>query len=117
MPTGSKCSHASRRSARVTDGYGIRTEEVPVRADATIRFNNLSRQSAAKMVNEARRTAKEQRQSAAKGSAEEVPEEVEEAETANARLLTQIKRGGTFGRTVFPRDCQRLQPGGAGREH
>lgn len=80
----------------VADGYGLRTEEVPVRADATIRFNNLSRQSAGRMVNEARRTAKEQRQSAAKGSAEEVPEEVEEAETANARLLTQIKKGGTF---------------------
>ena len=80
----------------VADGYGLRTEEVPVRADATIRFHNLSRQSASTKVNEARRTAKEQRQSAAKGSAEEVPEEVEEAETANARLLTQIKKGGTF---------------------
>lgn len=78
----------------VPAGYGF--EQVPVRADVSVRFHAMTRQSARKTVNGARKLAKEQRRSAAKQSAEEPPEEILEAEAANAQLLTEINKGGTF---------------------
>lgn len=70
-------------------------EEVPVFADASIRFQGVPRRAALKMADEARRTAKEQRRSAAKHSAGEVSTEVEDAETDNEQLKVDIKRNGT----------------------
>lgn len=80
----------------VSSGYGRDFVQVPVRADVSVRFHALTRQSARKTVNSARKLAKEQRRSAAKQSAEEPPEEILEAEAANAQLLTEINKGGTF---------------------
>lgn len=80
----------------VPAGYGLEFEQVPVRADVSVRFHAMTRQSARKIVNGARKLAKEQRRSAAKQSAEEPPEEILEAEAANAQLLTEINKGGTF---------------------
>lgn len=80
----------------VPAGYGFEFVQVPVRADVSVRFHALTRQSARKTVNSARKLAKEQRRSAAKQSAEEPPEEILEAEAANAQLLTEINKGGTF---------------------
>lgn len=80
----------------VPAGYGLEFVQVPVRADVSVRFHALTRQSARKTVNSARKLAKEQRRSAAKQSAEEPPEEILEAEAANAQLLTEINKGGTF---------------------
>lgn len=69
---------------------------IPVFPDASIRFQNVPRKRAIKQVNEARRTAKEQRYSAAKSSAGEPGEEIEEAELQNEALLRDIRRGGTY---------------------
>lgn len=69
---------------------------IPVYADASVRFQNVPRKDAIKRVNEARRTAKEQRQSAAKTSAGEPGEEIEDAELQNEALLRDIRRGGTY---------------------
>lgn len=80
----------------VQTGYGVDFVQVPVRADVSVRFHAMTRQSARKAVNGARKLAKEQRRSAAKQSAEEPPEEILEAEAANAQLLTEINKGGTF---------------------
>lgn len=80
----------------VPSEYGIDFVQVPVRADVSVRFHAMTRQSARKTVNSARKLAKEQRRSAAKQSAEEPPEEILEAEAANAQLLTEINKGGTF---------------------
>lgn len=70
--------------------------QVPVYADVSIRFQNVPKKDAIKQVNEARRTAKEQRQSASKTSAGETSEEIEDAELANEALLKDIRRGGTY---------------------
>lgn len=80
----------------VPTSYGFNFEQVPVRADVSVRFHAMTRQSARKTVNGARKLAKEQRRSAARQSAEEPPEEILEAEAANAQLLTEINKGGTF---------------------
>ena len=81
--------------------YNEDTEEteavhIPVFPDVSIRFQNVPRKEAIKRVNEARRTAKEQRQSAAKTSAGEPGEEIEDAELQNEALLRDIRRGGTY---------------------
>lgn len=70
-------------------------DDVPVFADASIRFQGMPRRAALKAANEARRTAKEQRRSASQHSAGEIAVEVEEAEVENEHLANQIKRMGT----------------------
>lgn len=81
----------------ISADYGHDVITVPVLPDVTVRFEAMSKPTSRKAVNAARKLAKEQRRSAAKGSAEEPPEEVLEAEAANAQLLTDInKTGGTF---------------------
>lgn len=81
---------------RMEDGLDGEPIQVPVYADVSIRFQNVPKKEAIKEVNEARRTAKEQRQSAAKTSAGETSEEIEEAELKNEALLKDIRRGGTY---------------------
>lgn len=81
----------------ISSGYGRDFITVPVRPDVTVRFNLMGKPTSRKEVNDARKLAKEQRRSAAKGSAEEPPEDVIDSEAANAQLLTDInKTGGTF---------------------
>lgn len=74
---------------------GTEFVDVPVFADVSIRFQGMPRRVAMKAANEARRTAKEQRQSAAKHSAGEVSSEIEDAEIANEALVREIKNNGT----------------------
>jgi SLV.15 len=81
----------------ISTNYGYEAVTVPVRPDVTVRFNMMGKPTSRKEVNDARKSAKEQRRSAAKGSAEEPPEDVIDSEAANAQLLTEInKPGGTF---------------------
>lgn len=81
----------------VIDGY------VPVFADASIRFQGVPRRKALKMVDEARRSAKEQRKSAEKHSTGEVSPDIEDAEAKNEALITDIRKSGTSLVTQHPR--------------
>lgn len=68
--------------------------EVPVLAEASMRWRLMSRRQARKTADEARSLAKEQRRSAAKGSAEETTEEVAETEDTMRGLIKEISRDG-----------------------
>lgn len=63
-------------------------------AEASVRFTVMRPAAARKEVNQARSTAKEQRQSASKGSAGEPPEEVLETEERMGEVGRQINREG-----------------------
>lgn len=68
--------------------------EVPVLAEASMRWRVLSRREAQKIAEKVRASAKEQRRSAEKGSAEEAPEEVKEAEAMMRELKRELARDG-----------------------
>ncbi len=65
---------------------------LPANPEASVRFRVLPGQEALKKVNEQRRLAKEQRQSAAKHSAGETSEEIEETETRMGLLARDMRR-------------------------
>lgn len=65
--------------------------EVPVIADASVRFRVLSPQTAAKTLDSSRKLAREQRREASKGAAEEPSAEWEDAEN-NLREMGKIVR-------------------------
>ncbi|WP_367140973.1 MULTISPECIES: ATP-binding protein [Streptomyces] len=66
--------------------------ELPVSPEPSVRFKVLPKKDALKRVEDARRLAKEQRQSAARHSAEEAGRDVEETEDAMAELAREMKR-------------------------
>ncbi|MFF9056891.1 ATP-binding protein [Streptomyces erythrochromogenes] len=65
---------------------------LPVNPEPSVRFRVLHRRDALKMIDEMRRLAKEQRQSAAKHSAGETAQEIEETEEVMAVLTRDMKR-------------------------
>lgn len=69
------------------------TEE-PVIADASVRFRPMDQRESRKKVKDVRTSAKEQRQSAAKSSAGDVPEDVEDTEALAESLDKALKGGG-----------------------
>lgn len=71
-------------------------DEVPVLAEASVRFRVMSRTESIKRADDARTQAKEQRVSAAKHSAGETSIEIEESEAIAEGLLKEIKRDGTI---------------------
>ncbi|MGK4066821.1 ATP-binding protein [Rothia sp. HC945] len=87
----------------VDENGEMRYDDVPVFADASIRFQVLPKARAMKVVDEARKQAKEQRRSAEKHSAGEVPPDIEEAETDNENLLVDLKNSSTTLVTQHPR--------------
>lgn len=68
--------------------------EVPVVADASIRFKVMAPGPASKRLDEAAKLAREQRRSAAKGVAEEPAEEWQDAENNLRQMVTEIRRDG-----------------------
>lgn len=77
-------------------------DEIPVVVDASVRFHLLKRSTALKKIDETRQTAKEQRRSAAKHSAEETSDEIEATEAEMRELTHEIKRDGTSFAAVHP---------------
>lgn len=77
-------------------------DEIPVVVDASVRFKLLTRSASLKMIDETRQTAKEQRRSAAKHSAEETSDEIEATESEMRQLTHEIKRDGTSFAAVHP---------------
>lgn len=69
--------------------------ELPVNAEASVRFRVVPKKDALKTVEEARRLAKEQRQSAAKHSAEDTSLDNEETEGEMAELARSMRREDT----------------------
>ncbi|MER5971635.1 ATP-binding protein [Streptomyces sp. NPDC002055] len=65
---------------------------VPVNPEVSVRFEVMHKRDALKAIDEARRLAKEQRQSAAKHSAGEAGREIEETEQVMADLSRDMKR-------------------------
>ena len=63
-------------------------DEIDVTVEASVRFRVLTKKTARHLVDETRKSAKEQRRSAAKGSAEETADEVVETE----RIMREVKR-------------------------
>lgn len=68
--------------------------EVPVLAEASMRWRVMARKEAQRTTEDARTSAKEQRKSAEKTSAEDAGEEIEETEDAMRQLRRQIAREG-----------------------
>lgn len=68
--------------------------EVRVMAEVSMRFRLLSRKESRKTADKARTSAKEQRKSASKTSAEETSDAVAETEETMRALLTEISRDG-----------------------
>lgn len=69
--------------------------EVPVIADASVRFRILSPQRASKTLDSAAKLAREQRREAAKGVAEEPAAEWEDAENNLRDMGKEVRRDGT----------------------
>ncbi|WP_434976023.1 ATP-binding protein [Streptomyces hydrogenans] len=65
---------------------------VPVSPEASVRFRVLPKREALKVVEQARRLAKEQRRSAARQSAEDPGRDVEETEAVMAELTREMRR-------------------------
>ncbi|ORT61251.1 ATP-binding protein [Streptomyces sp. CB03238] len=65
---------------------------VPVNPEVSVRFEVMHKRDALKTIDEVRRLAKEQRQSAAKHSAGEAGREIEETEQVMAELARDMKR-------------------------
>ncbi|WP_435596545.1 ATP-binding protein [Streptomyces albogriseolus] len=64
----------------------------PVSPEASVRFRVMPKRDALKKVDEARRLAKEQRRSAARGSAEDPGRDIEETEDVMAELTRDMRR-------------------------
>ncbi|MFE0654366.1 ATP-binding protein [Streptomyces sp. NPDC059534] len=65
---------------------------VPVSPEASVRFRVLPKRDALKVVEQARRLAKEQRRSAARQSAEDPGRDIEETEAVMAELTREMRR-------------------------
>ncbi|TCC51147.1 hypothetical protein E0H75_13555 [Kribbella capetownensis] len=63
-------------------------DEIDVTVEASVRFRVLTKKTARNLVDETRKSAKEQRRSAAKGTAEETADEIVETE----RIMREVKR-------------------------
>ncbi|MEV0802774.1 ATP-binding protein [Kribbella sp. NPDC050281] len=63
-------------------------DEIDVTVEASVRFRVLTKKTARSLVDETRKSAKEQRRSAAKGTAEETADEIVETE----RIMREVKR-------------------------
>lgn len=79
---------------RIDDREGFEGEEVPVIADASVRFRMHSRNAAIRRLDSARQLAREQRRSAQKGSAEETSDEIAESEQVTRDMIFQVNREG-----------------------
>jgi AAA-like domain len=69
-------------------------DEIDVTVEASIRFRVLTKKSARHLVDETRKSAKEQRRSAAKGTAEETADEIVETERVMREVKRDINRSG-----------------------
>ncbi|MET9365795.1 ATP-binding protein [Streptomyces sp. NPDC006632] len=74
------------------DGVDPDVQILPVNPEPSVRFKVLHRRDALKKIEEVRKLAKEQRQSAAKHSAGETGMEIEETEETMATLARDMKR-------------------------
>lgn len=74
------------------DGVDPDVQFVPVNPEPSVRFKVLHRRDALRSIEEVRRLAKEQRQSAARHSAGETGAEIEETEDVMAGLSRDMKR-------------------------
>ncbi len=81
---------------RIDDRPGFEGDEVPVIADASIRFKLLSRKQTLKKLEDTRTLAREQRISAAKHSAEETSDEISESEQTTREMIYQVNREGLY---------------------
>lgn len=75
---------------------------VTVLPEASIRFRINSRPSAISAIDKARKSAKEQRQEASRGHAEEAGQDIELSEAELTALLAEIKRGNADLVTSYP---------------
>lgn len=91
--------HTLGEATRITDDG----DEVPVLAEASVRFKVLSRRESLKLAEDARTQAKEQRYSAAKHSAGEPAIEILESEEIAEGLKPEIRRDGTIFVRYHPR--------------
>ncbi|WP_344026294.1 ATP-binding protein, partial [Kribbella jejuensis] len=69
-------------------------DEIDVTVEASVRFRVLSKKTARHLVDETRKSAKEQRRSAAKGTAEETADEIVETERVMREVKRDINRSG-----------------------
>ncbi|RZU12403.1 AAA domain-containing protein [Kribbella rubisoli] len=69
-------------------------EEIDVTVEASVRFRVLTKKTARHLVDETRKSAKEQRRSAAKGTAEETADEIVETERVMREVKRDINRSG-----------------------
>ena len=69
-------------------------DEIDVTVEASVRFRVLTKKTARHLVDETRKSAKEQRRSAAKGSAEETADEIVETERVMREVKRDINRSG-----------------------
>ncbi|WP_058047460.1 ATP-binding protein [Streptomyces roseifaciens] len=74
------------------DDYGTDIQVKPVNPEPSVRFKVMHKRDALKQIDEVRRLAKEQRQSAAKHSAGETAQEIEETEETMTSLSRDMKR-------------------------
>ncbi|OKI50344.1 ATP-binding protein [Streptomyces sp. MJM1172] len=74
------------------DGVDPDVQILPVNPEPSVRFEVMHRRDALKKIDEVRKLAKEQRQSAAKHSAGETAQEIEETEEIMAALARDMKR-------------------------
>lgn len=91
--------HTLGEATRITDAG----DEVPVLAEASVRFKVLSRTESLKLAEEARTQAKEQRISAAKHAAGEPAIEILESEEIAEGLKKEITRDGALFVRYHPR--------------
>ncbi|MFI1621867.1 ATP-binding protein [Streptomyces lydicus] len=77
--------------------------DLPVNAEASVRFKVIPKKAALKQVEEARKSAKEQRQSAARHSAEDTSLDNEETEGVMSELARQMRRQDVTLVTDHPR--------------
>src|SRR6266508_1904327 len=69
-------------------------DEIDVTVEASVRFRVLTKKAARHLVDETRKSAKEQRRSAAKGTAEETADEIVETERVMREVKRDINRSG-----------------------
>ncbi|GAA1579854.1 hypothetical protein GCM10009804_40620 [Kribbella hippodromi] len=69
-------------------------DEIDVTVEASVRFRVLTKKTARHLVDETRKSAKEQRRSAAKGTAEETADEIVETERVMREVKRDINRSG-----------------------
>ena len=69
-------------------------DEIDVTVEASVRFRVLTKKTARNLVDETRKSAKEQRRSAAKGTAEETADEIVETERVMREVKRDINRSG-----------------------